>query len=64
MGAKARFTEAQITRALKGAKAAGYTRVRLRIDVDGTLTIEPSNEPMEDRSKVSALDLRMFGGPR
>lgn len=64
MGAKARFTEAQIARALNGAKAAGYTRVRLHIAVDGTLTIEPSNEPMEDHSRVSALDLRMFGGSR
>ncbi len=64
MGNPARFTEHDVKRAMKGAKAAGFTRVRLHIDPLGNIVIDAGNEPMEDRSRVSALDSRMFGGSR
>ncbi len=61
MGAVARFTENDVARALKGAKKAAFTRVRIHIDPLGNIVMDCGNEPMEDRSKVSALDRRMFG---
>ncbi|KQM64679.1 MULTISPECIES: hypothetical protein [unclassified Sphingomonas] len=64
MGNPARFTEQDVKRAMKGAKAAGFTRVRLHIDPLGNIVIDAGTEPMEDHSYVSALDLRMFGGSR
>lgn len=62
MGAPARFTEGDVLRALKAAKKAAFTRVRISIDPLGSIVMDCGNDPMEDRSKVSALDRRMFGG--
>ncbi len=59
-----RFTKNDVTRAMKNAKAADFTRVRLHIDPLGNIVIGAGMEPMEDRSKVSALDRRMFGERR
>lgn len=64
MGTLSRFTEKDVTRAMKGAKAAGFTRVRLHIDPLGNIVIDASMEPMEDRSQVNPLDIMIFGGPR
>ncbi len=35
------FTQADVSRALKGARAAGYVSPRLLIQRDGTMIIEP-----------------------
>jgi hypothetical protein len=36
---RARFRQADVTRALKGAKAAGFSEVRLIIQPDGTMEL-------------------------
>ncbi len=64
MGSPSRFIEHDVKRAMKGAKAAGFTRVRIHIDPLGNIVIDAGMEPMEDRSRVSALDMKIFGGPR
>lgn len=63
MGTPARFTEADVTRAAKGVRKAGFTRVRISIDPLGNIVIDAGMEPMEDRSRVNALDIKMFGRP-
>lgn len=45
MTAPARFTKADIERAMKGARGAGFARVRITIDVGGTLVLDASDEP-------------------
>lgn len=45
MTAPARIKQAEITRAMKGAKDAGFSRVRVIIDVLGNLVIDASDEP-------------------
>lgn len=42
MSRAARFRQAEVTRALKGAKAAGFSSVRVEIMPDGRLTITPT----------------------
>lgn len=46
MTAPARFLQADITRAMKGAKEAGFSRVRIEIDPLGNMVIDASDEPM------------------
>lgn len=64
MGSPSRFTEHDVKRAMKGAKAAGFTRVRIHIDPLGNIVIDAGMEPMEDRSRVNPLDILMFGESR
>lgn len=64
MGTPAHFTEHDVKRAMKGAKAAGFTRVRLHIDPLGNIVIDAGMEPMEDESRVNPLDILIFGEPR
>ena len=49
MSRKARFTQADVTRAIRGAQAAGGVIKRITIEVDGTIVIDweprPSPEP-------------------
>jgi hypothetical protein len=45
MTAPARIKQAEITRAMKGAKDAGFSRVRVSIDVLGNLVIDASDDP-------------------
>lgn len=40
----ARFKQADVTRALKGARLAGYGRVRVGIDVTGNIVIDAGDE--------------------
>jgi hypothetical protein len=61
MGAVARFTENDVARALKGAKKAAFTRVRISIDPLGNIVMDCGNEPMEDRSRENPLDRKIFG---
>ena len=43
--APARFTKTDVTRAMKGARDAGYDHVRVTIDVHGTMIIDVSDSP-------------------
>lgn len=61
MGAPARFTEGDVLRALKAAKKAAFTRVRISIDPLGSIVMDCGNDPMEDRSRKNPLDELMFG---
>lgn len=45
MSAAARFTQQDITRVMKGAKAAGFARVRVGIDPSGHIVVDASDEP-------------------
>lgn len=45
MTAPARIRQTDVTRIFKGAKNAGFTRVRVAIDVHGNLIVEASDEP-------------------
>lgn len=45
MTAPARFTQADIARAMKGARQAGFARVRVGIDAAGNLVVDASDEP-------------------
>lgn len=47
MTAPARFTQMDIARGMKAAKSAGFTRVRVGIDVQGNIVIDASNESAE-----------------
>jgi hypothetical protein len=57
----ARFTEQDVKRAMKGANAAGFSRVHLHIDPLGNIVIDAGTEPMENHSEVSPLDILIFG---
>ena len=57
MSAPARFSQADVTRAMKGAKAAGFTRVRVGIDPLGNLVIDASDDaaPIDRRNPLDRL---------
>lgn len=59
MTAPARFKEADVTRALRGAKKAGFRRVRVALDPLGNIVVDASDEPGETGLR-NPLD-RMFG---
>lgn len=48
MGCPSRFTENDVTQAMKGAKAAGFTRIRLHIDPLGSIVINAGMERMKE----------------
>lgn len=58
----ARFTKADVTRAIGGARKAGYSRVRVGIDVNGNIVIDASDEPapfeLERRNSLDRLLVR------
>jgi hypothetical protein len=57
MTAAARFTEADIKRAMNGARKAGFQQVRVGIDVRGNLVVDASLEPAnEGFGKPNPLD--------
>jgi hypothetical protein len=43
--APARFTKTDVTRAMKGARDAGFGHVRVAIDVHGNMVIDASDSP-------------------
>lgn len=57
MTAPVRFKQSDITRAMRGAKAAGYGRVRVGIDVAGNIVIDAANDqaPLSDE-RANPLD--------
>lgn len=56
MTAPARFKEADIKRVMAGARAAGFTRVRVGIDPNGNIVVEASNDPGEIADRANPLD--------
>lgn len=54
MTERARFTQADVTRALKGAQAAGYTAPRVILRPNGEIEIIGTNETPEeaDQNKI------------
>lgn len=63
MTAPARFRSADITRAMKGARAAGFTHVRVGIDVQGNIVIDGTDASTgQDLTPPNPLD-RVFDTP-
>lgn len=62
MTAPARFTQSDIARAMKGARSAGFERVRIGIDPTGNIVIDASNDdaPIVRRSSLD----RLLDGPK
>ena len=58
---KARFTQADITRAAKGAVAAGLSVVRFEIDQTGKLAVFTSAEPENNADTALAEWKRTHG---
>jgi hypothetical protein len=58
MTAPARFKQDDIARAMRGAKSAGFTRVRIGIDLAGNLVVDASDDPAPqvDVGRVNPLD--------
>lgn len=56
MTVPARFKQQDITKALRGARAAGYVRVRVGIDVLGNMVIDASDGPAEVVDRRNPLD--------
>ncbi|AOH83650.1 hypothetical protein AWL63_06340 [Sphingomonas panacis] len=56
MTAPARFKQQDITRALRGARAAGFTRVRVGIDVTGNMVIDAADDSVELPAPANPLD--------
>ena len=54
--AAARFTQADVTRALKGAAVAGFSVGRVEISPDGRIIVFPPGQPADDVDD----DLRKF----
>jgi hypothetical protein len=53
----ARFTKTDVSRAMTGARQAGYTRVRVGIDVNGNIVIDASDEsPTIEPDRRNPLD--------
>lgn len=57
-----RFTQADVARALRAARASGYPRVRLGIDVNGNIVIDVSQEAMLfPEERPNPLDRLLLG---
>ena len=57
MTAPARFRQEDVTRIMKGAKKAGYARVRLSFDPLGNIVVDASNDVEESPAfRANPLD--------
>lgn len=63
MTAPARFTQTDIARALKGARKAGFSAIRVVIEPSGNIVMEASEAPNETIMRRNPLD-RLLKGPR
>ncbi len=45
MSAPARIKQDDVTRVMRGARNAGFTRVRVTIDVQGNIMVDASDDP-------------------
>lgn len=50
------FTQSDVTRAVKGAKAAGLPVARVQIGKDGSITIETGKPPEPDETARNEWD--------
>jgi hypothetical protein len=57
----ARFSQADIARAMKAAKSAGFPRVRVGIDPYGNIVIDASDGPTVVESRPNPLDRLLPG---
>lgn len=57
MTAPARFKQSDVTRILRGARAAGFGRVRMNIDAAGNIVVDVANDPGEPGpERINPLD--------
>jgi hypothetical protein len=56
MTSPARFRQEDIKRVMAGAKAAGFSRVKVGIDPLGSIVVEASNDPGVEPDRVNPLD--------
>ena len=56
MTAAARFKEADVTRALRGARKAGFNRVRVSLDPLGNIVVDASDEAGDPAVRANPLD--------
>lgn len=57
MTAPARFRQEDVTRIMRGAKKAGFSRVRLAVDPQGNILVDASDDQEENPAfKVNPLD--------
>lgn len=61
MTAPARFKQDDIKRVMAGAKAAGFSRVRVGIDPEGNIVVEASNDPGSPLDRPNPLDRLLPG---
>lgn len=59
MTAPARIKQQDMTRIMKGARKAGFSRVRVAIDLRGNIVIEASDE-VDEPVRINPLD-RLLG---
>lgn len=64
--AKARFTQADLTRVFQSAKSAGFTSFKIVIDITGVITIEvpPGEEDEREESLADYFDRPLGYGTR
>jgi hypothetical protein len=60
MTARSRFNQTDITRAFKAAKSAGFTHVRVGIDVTGNIVVDASDAPIV-KVRENPLDKLLLG---
>ncbi|NKI99629.1 hypothetical protein [Novosphingobium sp. SG707] len=63
MSAPARFTQTDVTRAMKGARKAGFSAIRVVIEPGGNIVMEASEAPNEAITRRNPLD-RVLKGVR
>lgn len=58
MTARAKFTKAEVTRAVKGVQAAGMTVTRIEIEPDGRIVVgcEPIDGPSDWERESAAVE--------
>lgn len=65
MTAPARIKQDDVTRVMKGVRAAGFARVRLSIDLLGNIVVEASEDaaPLDGAMPANPLD-RLLGSKK
>lgn len=56
MSRRARFTQADVKRALNAARSAGFSQVRLEIDPMGNIALEASDTDIAPMPRINPLD--------
>lgn len=62
MTAPARFKQSDVSRAMKGAKSAGFQFVQVKIDVQGNMVINAAEAPDTlEPARINPLDRLLTG---